>query len=67
MTRNGKENRSRCCWVRQNLQSHLAAIKNLGDLAELVATVDVDTKRAKSSYEEYSTKRYYHCHKLKKE
>lgn len=48
-------------------KSHLAAIKNLGDLAELVAAVDVDTKRAKSSYEEYSTKRYYHCHKLKKE
>lgn len=39
--------------------NHLGAIKNLGDLAELVAAVDVDVKRAKSASEEYSAKRYY--------
>ena len=40
-------------------KSHLAAIKTLSNLIELVATIDVDEARAKSAYEENTAKRYY--------
>ena len=40
-------------------KSHFAAIGSLSNVIELVATVDVDTERAKSACEENAAKRYY--------